>query len=208
MVIAGIDYSLCGPAICVYDTNEPRFIFKKCSFFYLTSRKRLATEFYNNIRGEVFEDYNHDCERYETIADWATDKVIGCTEILLEGYAFAAKGRVFNIAENTGLLKYKLYHRGIPTDVVAPTTIKKMATGKGNADKNMMHDSFMLETSVDLKGLITPTKKNAESPVSDLVDSFYICKYLYRKMRGEPLIDFNEVADRDDDMDDENDKLY
>lgn len=196
--IAGIDYSLCGPAICVYDTDEPKFNFKKCSLFYLTSTKKLATTFCANIRGEVFEDYNHDCERYESIADWATDKVLGCSEILLEGYAFAAKGKVFHIAENTGVLKYKLYQRGIPVSTIPPTTVKKMATGKGNADKEMMHDSFMLETGIDLRGIMTPSKKSIDSPVSDLVDAYYICKSLYRTLKGEPIVNSNEVADRDD----------
>jgi hypothetical protein len=73
-----------------------------------------------------------------------------------------------------------------------------MATGKGNADKEMMHDSFMLETGIDLRGVMTPSKKSIESPVSDLVDAYYICKSLYRTIKGEPIINTNEVADRDD----------
>ena len=37
------------------------------------------------------------------------DKVIGCEQIAIEGYSMGSKGKVFNIAENTGVLKYKIY---------------------------------------------------------------------------------------------------
>ena len=46
-------------------------------------------------------------------------------EIILEGYAFAAQGQVFNIGENTGLLKHKLYKNNLNTQIVTPTEIKK-----------------------------------------------------------------------------------
>ena len=68
---------------------------------------------------------------------------------------------------------------GIPLEVVPPTTIKKFATGKGNADKTMMHKSFIEETGIDLKTTITPDKKEVDNPVSDIVDSYYICKNLH-----------------------------
>ena len=59
--------------------------------------------------------------------------------VALEDYAFAAKGRVFHIAENTGILKYKLFQQGIPLETISPSAVKKNATGKGNADKEMMY---------------------------------------------------------------------
>ena len=63
-----------------------------------------------------------------------------------------------------------------------PTTVKKYATGKGNSDKNAMHRSFRLETGVDLKEEITPRKAKVGNPVSDIVDSYYICKLLHEKI--------------------------
>ena len=93
-----------------------------------------------------------------------------------------SKGKTFNIAENTGILKYKIHNLGIPLEVVPPTTIKKFATGKGNADKEKMHKSFVNEVGLDLKQQITPDKSSVSNPVSDIVDSYYICKYLYDKI--------------------------
>ena len=182
MLIAGIDYSLNGPSICIFNT-EYRFDFSNCSFYYLTDTKKYATKFLNNIHGELFSTYNQECERYDSISDWVIRNCFGCEQVCLEGYAYSATGRIFHIAENTGILKYKLYQNSIPVEIVEPTKVKKLATGKGNADKEMMHTSFRDYTGIDLKTLITPNKTIIGSPVTDIVDSFYICKNLYLKLK-------------------------
>ena len=67
-------------------------------------------------------------------------------EIILEGYAFADKGQVFNIGENTGLLKHKLYKNNLHPHIVTPTEIKKCwktPRGKGNASKTDMYNAFV-----------------------------------------------------------------
>jgi Holliday junction resolvasome RuvABC endonuclease subunit len=181
MIIAGIDYSLNGPAICVANTDKS-FCFDNCSFYFLTDVKRNAKTFLTNIHGEAFEDYNEDCERYDTLSDWVMRVCSGCEQIALEGYAYGAQGRVFHIAENTGLLKYKIYQTRTPLTIIPPTEVKKYATGKGNSDKQKMYSSFVLDTNIFLNTIMTPDKKEISSPVSDIVDSFYICKILYNKI--------------------------
>ena len=177
MLIAGIDYSLCGPCVCVF--NGTLFSFKHCTFYYLTDIKKYTDIQVQNIFGERFLDYNTDMERYETIADWAMEILVGVEQIALEGYSFNSTGRVFNIAENTGVLKYKIYQAGTPLTIFPPQEIKKYATGKGNADKEVMYKSFLLETGFPVKDVIAPDKKNVCSPVSDIIDSYFICKKLY-----------------------------
>ena len=184
MNIAGIDYSLRGPAVCVFAGDyETEFCFSKCNFFFLTEVKKYVKSWNLNIHGESFQKYNEEFERYETIADWAMDKVSGCDQIALEGYSFGSKGsRVFQIAENTGMLKYKIYRAGIPLSVYPPSTIKKFATDKGNANKNKMYESFARETDSRIQSLISPDKDNISNPVSDIVDSYYVCKYLHEQI--------------------------
>ena len=183
MIIAGIDYSLRSPCICVFnDTEDESFSFNKCTFHFLSDTKKYATFFLKNIYGERFQDWNQDFQRYKSIADWAMEYLDGCNQIAIEGYSMGSKGKVFNIAENTGVLKYKIYNLGIPLEIVPPTTVKKFATGKGNADKTVMHNSFMAETKNNLRTSITPDKKKVGNPVSDIVDSYYICKYLHNKI--------------------------
>jgi Holliday junction resolvasome RuvABC endonuclease subunit len=180
MVIAGIDYSLCGPAVCLFKSNATgKFSYSGCSFYFLTDNKRQSEIRCMNVVGERLTDWDSDEHRYETIADWAVDIVMGCSHVALEGYAYSASGKVFQIAENTGILKYKLYELSIPVTIIPPTEVKKYATGKGNADKNAMYAAWSHETGVDLKTLLTPKRQECVSPVSDIVDSYYICKRLY-----------------------------
>jgi len=183
MIIAGIDYSIRTPAICVFAAKEKEaFTFQRCRFYFLTDTKKYADFFLKNIQGERSQDWNTEEERYKSIADWAIDKIVGCDQIALEGYSFGSKGKVFHIAENTGILKYKIHNQGIPLEVIPPTTIKKFATGKGNADKTVMHKSFIEDTGYNLKELITPDKGTVDNPVSDIVDAYFICKYLHDKV--------------------------
>ena len=188
MIIAGIDYSLRGPSICVYHGKEleDKFSFDNCSFHYLTDIKKYAKTFLNNIHGESFSEVEGDLSRYDSISGWACDTILkyGCKQVALEGYSYGSKGKVFHIAENTGVLKYKFFQYSIPIDIIAPTTIKKFATGKGNADKEKMHTSFLNETGKNLKKIITPLKKKVSNPVSDIVDSYYVCKSFYKRLNS------------------------
>jgi hypothetical protein len=185
MAIAGIDYSLCGPCVCVFDgETQDVFGIHRCSFYYLTTVKKNARVFDGIIYGEMFDDYNHECQRYETISDWAVDKVLGCNQVGLEGYAYGASGRaIFQIAENCGLLKYKLYQQGKPIEVISPTAVKKFATGKGNASKEMMVKSFGEKTGIDLKKLISPDRTTISNPITDIADSYFICSFLHSTLR-------------------------
>ena len=94
----------------------------------------------------------------------------------MENYAYGATGRVFNIAENTGILKKQLREAGFKYTVIPPTVIKKYATGKGNASKDLMYETFLSETQVDLQSQLSPKSTKISNPVSDIVDSYYICK--------------------------------
>jgi hypothetical protein len=60
-----------------------------------------------------------------------------------------------------------------------PTVVKKFASGKGNADKDRMYEAFVKETGAELMKEISPDSKKVASPVSDIVDSYFICKYAY-----------------------------
>jgi len=58
---------------------------------------------------------------------------------------------------------------------IPPTVVKKIATGKGNANKEAMETAFLQETNFNFKALFNLSPKQW-NPSSDLIDSFYICK--------------------------------
>lgn len=179
MKIAGIDYSLTSPAICMYESGDLNN-FDSYKIMYLTNNKKGLTSIesscYKNIVGIWNPSFENQQERYEFIADRFIDFIDDndVDSVYIEDYAFAAHGRVFHIAENCGLLKYKLYQGNIETNLVPPTVIKKFATGKGNSNKNTMYESFVKETEITF-GL--QQGKDVGNPYSDIVDSYWICRY-------------------------------
>jgi Holliday junction resolvasome RuvABC endonuclease subunit len=98
--------------------------------------------------------------------------------IMIEDYSFGSKGKVFNLAENCGILKYMLYKNGYRFFTVPPTVVKKFATGKGNATKEKMYEAFVNDTFVELHSIISPTTKLG-SPTTDIVDAWYIARYMF-----------------------------
>jgi hypothetical protein len=86
-----------------------------------------------------------------------------------------AKGRVFHLGENCGLLKHNLWKHGLNFTLVSPTALKKHATGKGNADKCAMISAFHHKTGIDLASLMDIG--NCGSPLSDVVDSWFLADY-------------------------------
>jgi len=181
MKIAGIDYSLRCPCICKINVDYT-FHFENCNFNYITDVVKYQRDT-ENIKGSKYEDWTEDLQRYETLADWVVQFIGDCDQVALEGYSYSSSGRVFHIAENTGILKYKLYQLSIPLTIFPPSEIKKFATGKGNADKEKMYTSFTEETGIDLKNKIDYTREKIESPLADIVDSFYICKKLWSTIK-------------------------
>ena len=178
--IVGIDYSLNSPAICIAGDE---FNFDKCSFHFLTSKKKHIGKFGKNIFGYEIKDYKTPIERFTNISTWALDIIhkhkTDTAKVFIEGYSFGSKGQaVFQIAENCGILKYRLQlSPSILYDTVVPSVVKKYASGKGNADKQLMYDSFKEHTKQDLLKMFDMGKLN--NPVTDIVDSYYIAKVGY-----------------------------
>jgi len=59
--------------------------------------------------------------------------------VVIEGYSFGSQGRsVYQIAELGGVVRYHIYTWALPLVEVAPGTLKRFATGKGNSNKDAM----------------------------------------------------------------------
>ena len=189
----GIDYSLSSPGVCI-NTSEDEFRYEDCKFYYLTNTKKYQGTFKEKMAfgtsaveyiGTQHKQYVSEPERYNNIANWAIDiiksqysphlLVYSQPIIQIEDYSFGSTGRVFHIAENLGLLKYKLkMERGWDYTLLAPSVIKKFATDKGNANKELMLGAFQEDTGVNLEVLLDSSVK---SPITDIADAYFICKY-------------------------------
>ena len=176
MLVVGIDYSLTCPCVCVSKDDT----FANSYFYYLTDRKSVMGRF-NNILGDPHPDYLTDQERYENNATWVLEILSNFKSeeitIMIEDYSFGSKGKVFNLAENCGIMKYLLFKHNYIFHTVPPTVVKKFATGKGNATKEKMYDAFIADTGIDLQAMLLPNVKLA-SPITDIVDAWYLARYM------------------------------
>ena len=163
--IIGIDYSLTSPAVCVNGKK----------FYYLTNKKKWQVKINENIIGYAHKEWTDPIQRFTYISDFVFDILFTINNpiIFIEGYSFGSKGQgLFQIAENCGILKYRLLEKGYNYNTVVPSVVKKGATGKGNADKDKMYEAFVKETKIDLKKLFDTDKVG--NPISDIVDSYFI----------------------------------
>ena len=179
-IIIGIDYSLTSPAVCINDGN--------LMFYYLTNKKKWIGKQSENIIGYEHDEWTDPIERFKNISNFVF-KVIGkhisptigyrsIEKIFIEGYSYGSKGQgLFQIAENCGILKYRLQEQNISYETVVPSVVKKGATGKGNADKDMMYEAFVKETKINLKKIFDTEKVG--NPISDIADSYFIQKVGY-----------------------------
>ena len=181
----GIDYSLTSPAICVNNGN--------LMFYYLTTKKKWVGQMSKNIIGYEHDDWNDPIKRFKNISNfvfYVLGKHISITigfksieHIFIEGYSYGSKGQgLFQIAENCGILKYRLLENSLPYSTVVPSVVKKGATGKGNADKDKMYEAFVKETKIDLKKIFDTEKVG--NPISDIADSYFIQKVGYENFIG------------------------
>jgi hypothetical protein len=163
--------------------------FEDDSFHFHTTLKKLP----NNILFEKISGHTVDSNIYGNSIRYfhnAQDILNKCleknvTEIAIEGYSYGhansslSPGRVFDIAEATGIVKCLLIQNNISIKIFPPKQIKKFATGKGNASKILMIEKyFELNPNSILLELIKKIgdSKKYESPINDLVDSYWIYK--------------------------------
>ena len=194
----GIDYSITSPAMTFYTREKGEFSFSNCQSWFFNSYK---TRSFQNKVTNVFEipyppPEEVSVQKYEHIAEDLIEIIETRfnperTLVGIEGYSYGSKGKVFHLAENCGILKYLLYKHGfqiVHEDLMAPSRIKKFATGKGNANKVLMYESFLEETGADILEQLQPEKKVDKSFVSDIVDSYYMCKYIEDLDKNEQII--------------------
>lgn len=176
MKVFGIDYSYTSPSICALGDD-----FKSSLFYFANANKKVCTKVKNYEGFLIEKDWADDVERYERLALWAVAKIQQHWEtdsvIILEGYAFGARGSMlFNIAENAGLLKFHLKKTfGSHPTIVAPTSVKKYWTGKGNANKELMVQTLFDKEGIDIVKWMQMNKLT--SPAHDIVDSYAIARF-------------------------------
>lgn len=174
--VLGIDYSLSCPALCFLDPDRgPQWWvhYKLHGKPYKPIPRITWTP--STTVGEI--------PRYIELAQWVLQIVDQQrpSHIILEDYAFGASGRLTQLSENAGTLKVKLFETfpTIPVHVVAPTSMKKFATGKGNATKDIIWEAFVatFPEGKDWHTHCHPKAKKIGSPAGDIADAYFLAQY-------------------------------
>ena len=96
MKFAGVDYSLSSPAICVHIGED--WSYDNCKFYYYVKQKKLLQGDKGQYIATMYPDnWTDDQERYDMLGSWSLEKVLDADFVGIEGYAFGAVGRVFQI---------------------------------------------------------------------------------------------------------------
>lgn len=200
MKIAGIDFSINHPSVCVYDT-----ITKECSFYIFPKEKtkghgNLSDTEVNIIDIQRFDVANGlsttDRERLSTVnAIILSQSIIenlpdDIEAIAIENLAFSASSnRLAEIAGYQYILRERLMNKYGSTNLYffAAMSVKARA-GSGKFDKNQMIERFLdkeftginLKIQDKLQAEIQFFKKtkNWIKPIDDIADSFWIAKCL------------------------------
>ena len=176
--ILGIDYSYTCPAVCVLRHSDT-------PHWYVNYKKT----------GKPYPDLPHvdwaisiassEVMRYIELAEWvvAIARRAQPDLIVLEDYAFGANGRLTQLSENAGTLKVKLFEHlpQIPLQIVAPTTMKKFAPGRGIATKDDIWTAFIhrMPDAAPWAKLCHPKASTIGSPVADIADAYFLAQYGY-----------------------------
>lgn len=90
------------------------------------------------------------------------------TLIVMEGAAYAAQFKAFQCGELAGAIKMRLADSAYKVDLIAPTVLKKFATGKGNATKDVV------AKHVEAKWGFT-------NRCHDIVDAYVLAMYAHKQ---------------------------
>lgn len=127
MYYLGLDLSWSGTGIVLVNEND--VVFSKCK---TTSSKEEKWDRVERIWQEIYE------------AAW---KVLTCPIPCVEGYSFGSNFSRESMGELGGIIRYKLYHCQFVSPYIEapPKTLKKFATGTGNASKSDMLKAARLD---------------------------------------------------------------
>jgi len=175
LIVVGLDYSMSNPAMTIHIGDK--WSIDNCQFFYLTNKKNsIIIE--DKIMAARYSIFDWRCreERFDFLSKFFTDYIPEDSNVFIEAYSFGSKGQTFQIGENTGVLKNRIYREyGIIPLSIAPSAIKKIATGKGNkVDKVDMCKAFVEDTKFKIHEIFS--SKMGTSPSADIVDSYYVAK--------------------------------
>lgn len=120
-----------------------------------------------------------------------------CEYVTVEDYGFNATGNLTMLSEHCSQIKFQALRNGSKLRLIEPLTLKMFATNSGKAQKPEMFDAFVSDSNSHLLDLSDLPQipihsrgqfaglrnKNGASPLSDIVDAFFLGILLIEELR-------------------------
>lgn len=199
MIIAGLDVSPSSTGCIKFELDDQYNIVKveKMGFKEISKTSKESYVDIHTYRDGQFPTFYH---QLSFILPKIETFLADAEYVAFEEYAFSAAGKITMLAELCGNIKSRLFDAGKKLRFYDPSSIKIYATGKGGSKKPAMFDSYdSLSYKEDLSYLpqikVHGKGKNAGlrnkdgiSPLSDLVDAFFICDMLRHELGLKALV--------------------
>ena len=191
-IYIGIDPSINSTGVCIQKINDnnkeeapiffiikPNKLTKKEqkinieNFNYIIYNKEDLSK-YKSKKSHLFEYYKTlniidiANKLYDIIKDFIDDS----TTVVMEGISYGSSLRtksIFDLAGLNYLIREKLIRNNINLNICPPAEIKKFASGKGNANKDILIEAF----------LVMFPQFTAIDKIDDIVDAYFMCKYAF-----------------------------
>jgi len=127
----------------------------------LTATALVRLDERDNFASQVVKSNNTGIKRLIDIERAVFREAQGVNLVAIEGYAFGAQASREALGELGGVLKLCLYECKVPTIVIPPNSVKKFATGRGNAKKDEMRLAVYKKWGLDERDLKTADEVDA-----------------------------------------------
>lgn len=179
--IAGIDPSINSTGKCIMDLDDDTYEIKSLKFYGYHPTKVREYIGEGVVVRHLGSKYTSKLmfERQDIAYQILLEDMDEVKHIAFEGYAFGKQGTrsLVQLGEFIGGMKKMFYDLGKGIVLYPPKTVKKFATGNGNADKVLMCDTFR-KTCTHLYPEEFSNFDNYDSPLADMVDAFWMAETL------------------------------
>lgn len=180
MLICGLDLSTNSPGAYILKLDDELNVISE-DFKGITSVKKTVTP-----KTPLLPKFDNYIDRDLWVSEQIVSFTSGVDYVALEGPAYGAKGKLFEIGQSAGAVKYPLYRFGCALRVYDPLSIKMFATGEGNADKLDMYNHFIQKKGIhyfESLNLPVVNKDKGVSPTSDIIDAYWIAHLLLLELK-------------------------
>lgn len=204
--LVGIDASTTSTG-CVKFTIDENYNIVKKEILGFTEVSKKSKETYESIITYIEEDYPTFYHKQQFMISHIVNFSQDADYVAFEDFAFNAMGNITMLAEFCGNIKSRLFEKNINLRFYDPQSIKLFA-GKGNAKKPDMFDyfeahpnkldlSYLPQIPVHKKGKNAGERnKDGVSPLSDIVDAFFITSLLLEEIKAKNGLEVGEIGNK------------